>query len=210
VESTRTKIIDVLRRHHEATVEDLTQALELAPATVRRHLDILQRDGHVTARPVRRETGRPHYAFSLTERGHDLLPHHYIRVTSRLLQEIVALRPQETSGRSGRELAGLVLERMAEGLVNACAPRVTAATLGERLDQAVAALADEGIVFEVEPRGDEYLVAAIDCLCCRLSESEGGVCGRDQRLLGKLLDADVEPDDTIDEGACAYIVRPRT
>ncbi|HLF79173.1 MAG TPA: ArsR family transcriptional regulator [Dehalococcoidia bacterium] len=210
MESTRAKIVELLRRRHEATVEDLTQALELAPATVRRHLDILQRDGHVAAHPVRRETGRPHYVFALTERGHDLLPHHYIRVTSRLLQEIVALRPQETAGRTGRELADLVLERMADGLVEACTPRITASTLRGRLEQAVEALADEGIVFEVEPRGDEYVVAAIDCLCCRLSDGEGGICGRDQRLLGRLLNADVKPDDNSDDGACAYVVKPQT
>jgi predicted ArsR family transcriptional regulator len=146
----RAKIIEVLRRRREVTVEELTRELDLAPATVRRHLDILQRDGHITPRPVRRETGRPHYAFSLTERGHDLLPHHYIRVAGRLLNEIVSLRPQETAGRNGSELAGIVLGRLAEGIVDTCSPRVTGHTLKERVDQAVAALADEGLVFEAE------------------------------------------------------------
>lgn len=189
-------------------MEELTQILALAPATVRRHLDILQRDGHVSPRPVRRETGRPHYAFSLTEEGHDLLPHHYIRVASRFLEEIVALRTQDTSGRTGRELASIVLERLAEGIVQSCAPRVTAETLGGRLDQAILALADEGLIFEAEERPGGYLIEAVDCLCCRISEGGGGVCGRDQRLLSRLLDADVEPDISEEAGTCSYLVKP--
>ena len=76
METTRSKIMDILRRRKEGTVDDLTQALGLAPATIRRHLDILQRDGYITVRAVHRETGRPHYAFSMTEAGEDLFPHH--------------------------------------------------------------------------------------------------------------------------------------
>jgi len=209
VENTRAKIIEVLRRRREVTVEELTRELDLAPATVRRHLDILQRDGHITPRSVRRETGRPHYAFSLTERGHDLLPHHYIRVAGRLLNEIVSLRPQETAGRNGSELAGIVLGRLAEGIVDACAPRVTGRTLEERVDQAIAALADEGLVFEAAEHPEGFVVEAVDCLCCRISENGGGVCGRDQRLLSRLLDAEVEPDISEEAGSCAYIVKPR-
>ena len=102
--------MDILRRRVEATVDDLTQSLDLAPATIRRHLDILQRDGYITVRPVRRETGRPHYAFSLTEAGEDLFPQHYIRITNRLIDEIVSLDPAETAGKSGQDLAGLIFD----------------------------------------------------------------------------------------------------
>jgi predicted ArsR family transcriptional regulator len=209
VEDTRAKIIAVLRRRHEVTVEELTKELDLAPATVRRHLDILQRDGHITPRPVRRETGRPHYAFSLTERGHDLLPHHYVRVAGRLLGEIVSLRPQETAGRNGSELADIVLGRLAEGIVDACSPRVSGRSLKERVSQAVTALAEEGLVFEVAELPGGFVVEAVDCLCRRLSETGGGFCGRDQFLLSRLLDAEVEPDISKEAGSCAYIVKPR-
>ena len=207
METTRTKIVAILRRG-EATIEELTHALDLAPATIRRHLDILQRDGFVRVWPVRRETGRPHYAFALTEAGGDLLPHHYIRITTRLIEEIVALRPGETAGRSGRELASLLFERLAEDLADAYEPRIDGATLAERIDQTVAVLADEGLVFEVEPQEDAYLFRGIECPCRRLAGPAGDeVCGHDQRLLGRLLQADVEALGG--EGSCVYRVRPR-
>ena len=48
----------------------MAQAMGLASATVRRHLDILQRDHLVSWTEARRQTGRPHYVFFLTENGH--------------------------------------------------------------------------------------------------------------------------------------------
>src|SRR3990172_10656022 len=115
MESTRQTILNILRRR-QATVEELTNELGLAPATVRRHLDILARDGHVDVTQVRRKTGRPHYLFTLSEKGEELFPKHYVRITNRMIEEIVALTTDETKGRAGGELADLVFEKMAQRL----------------------------------------------------------------------------------------------
>jgi predicted ArsR family transcriptional regulator len=207
VDSTRTKILDILRRRREATVDDLTRALELAPATVRRHLDILQRDGYVTVRPVRRETGRPHYAFSITEAGEELFPQHYVRITNRLIDEIIDLAPGDTSGRTGRELARVIFERMAQRLARAYAPRVNGATLADRVRQASQMLAAEGITLDVEEREGEFLLLGRSCPCQRLAERDVDVCSHDRKLLAALLKADVEPAKNSGDGFCAYVVR---
>lgn len=91
VGNSREAILEILRRHDGRSVDDLATALGLAGATVRRHLDVLLRDGHVSVSQVRGKTGRPRYAFSLTEAGAELFGHHYVRITRRLLQEIAAL-----------------------------------------------------------------------------------------------------------------------
>src|SRR3972149_3279170 len=122
METTRQIILNILRRR-PATVDELTRELGLAPATVRRHLDILARDGHTNVTQVRRKTGRPHYVFALSESGEALFPKHYVRITNRLIEEIVSLTTQETSGRDGGELAKLVFEKMAQRLGHRVAPR---------------------------------------------------------------------------------------
>src|SRR5438105_3059414 len=104
IDGTREEILAILRRRERMGVEDLAQELGLAGATVRRHLDVLQRDNYVTVAQVRGHTGRPRHLFSLTEAGADLFPHHYVRLTQRLLGEIVALGTDETAGRSGGEI----------------------------------------------------------------------------------------------------------
>ncbi|MPZ50100.1 MAG: ArsR family transcriptional regulator [Dehalococcoidia bacterium] len=208
MESTRGKILEILRRRHEATVDELTQALELAPATVRRHLDILQRDGYVSVRPVRRETGRPHYAFSLTEAGESFFPQHYMRITGRLVEGIAALGPRETAGKTGRELASLVFERMADDIARTYALQIDGMTLAERLPQTVAALAEEGLVFEVEARAGGYVLEGLDCPCRHIADRHSDVCGYDRLLLGRLLDADVQPMTLPEAGeGCSYLVQ---
>ena len=67
MDGTRAGMVELLQHCNGLTVEALTESLGLAAATVRRHLDVLQRDGHVEREAVRRSTGRPHYVFKLTQ-----------------------------------------------------------------------------------------------------------------------------------------------
>jgi len=207
METTRQTILEILRRRKQATIDELTRALGLAPATVRRHLDILMRDSLVSVGQVRRETGRPHYVFSLTEAGEDVFPKSYIRLTNRLIEEIVGLDAAETRGRGGIELAGLVFEKMAERMALTYAPRITGATLEERLEQVVNLLAGEGIVFEWRQEGGDYYLLGHGCPCRRVANAHTQVCSHDQRLLATLLRADIEPvEPPILDGEtyCAY------
>ncbi len=212
MESTRQTILGILRRRRQATVVELTNELGLAPATIRRHLDILARDGHVEVTQVRRRTGRPHYLFSLSEAGEDLFPKHYVRITNRLVDEIVALSPEETAGRGGSELADLVFEKMAQRLAQRIAPRIHGSTLAERVEATTQGLAEEGIVFDVEESDDGYLLVGHGCPCPRVVDTHSQVCAHDQRLLSLLLAADVtyvEPSSVGQNGYCAYRVRQR-
>jgi predicted ArsR family transcriptional regulator len=149
VETTRERILAILRRSDGATIDQLAAEVGLAGATVRRHLDVLLRDGHVTIQQSRGRTGRPRYVFFLTQSGADLFPHHYVRLTHRLLDEILSLETRETEGRDGRALAGLVFDRMADRLALEYAARLRGGTLLDRARRAAELLAEEGIDFEV-------------------------------------------------------------
>jgi predicted ArsR family transcriptional regulator len=211
METTRQTILGILRRR-QATVGDLTKELRLAPATIRRHLDILARDGHIEVTQARRKTGRPHYVFSLSEKGEDLFPRHYVRITNRLIEEIVSLSAEETAGRNGRELADLVFEKMAHRLAGQIAPHLHGSSLDERVRAATDALAQEGIVFDVERSNQGYLLVGHGCPCPRAGSPGSHACAHDQRLLALLLGADVscvEPESAGHNGHCAYRVRPR-
>ena len=212
METSRQTILDILRRHRQRTVSELTKELGLAPATVRRHLDILARDGYVDFGQVRRRTGRPHYVFSLSEAGEDLFPKHYVRITNRLIEEIVALTPEETAGQSGTNLAELVFGRMSKRLAERIQRRVQGETFTERGAATQEALAEEGIAFEAEWKGDTCVLVGHGCPCPRVADSNNQMCAHDQRLLSLLLDADVtyvEPESVGQDAYCAYQVRER-
>ena len=211
METTRQTILNILRRR-QATVDELTKELGLAPATIRRHLDILARDGHVDVTQVRRKTGRPHYVFTLSEAGEDLFPKRYVRITNRLIEEIVALSPEEVAGCDGGRLAELVFDKMALRLAQRVLPHIHGSTLVERIEQATHALADEGIVFDIEKTDGGSLLVGHGCPCPRVASTQHQVCAHDQRLLSLLLAADVinvEPGSVGQSGSCAYLVRER-
>ncbi|MDA0815369.1 MAG: helix-turn-helix domain-containing protein [Chloroflexi bacterium] len=195
VEGTREEILALLRRHTSLTVEGLARELDLAGATVRRHLDVLLRDDLITVTQVRGGPGRPRHAFSLTEAGAATLPHHYVRMTQRLLGEIVALQQDETAGRDGRAIAGVVFERMASRIAEEYAPRVHGATLEERARSAVALIAAEGLDFEVFVEEDGIHLLGRGCLCSRADNPAAPVqpCEHDQMLLSTLIGGTVRP-----------------
>ncbi len=213
-DGTRDEIVALLRRHASMSVDELARAIGLAPATVRRHLDVMLRDDLVEVSQVRGGAGRPKHVFTLTEAGADVFPHHYVRMTQRLLGEIVLLGEGETAGRSGRQIADVVFDRMAERIAAEYGPRVQGSSLEARARSAAELVAEEGIAFEVNVEGGEVWLLGRGCLCTRLDDPAAPVrpCAHDQRMLSALIGAEVAPlpeDRVPHDFQCGYIVRPR-
>ncbi len=207
MQSTRARIIELLRRCGGATVDDITNELALAPATVRRHLDVLQRDGLVEMRSERVPLGRPHFVFSLTETGMESVPGHQMHLVSAVLEAILELTPQDTAGKSGKEIAPLVFDALAEHLVARCQGVVTAPELSRRVAQAIEVLSVAGVDFELEPCAEGYLVQGAGCPCARLLSSVAQ-CEHEADVLSGLLGVDVERiERTEAEDSRAYLVR---
>ena len=213
VDGAREQILAILRRRERVGVEELAKGLGLAGATVRRHLDVLQRDDYVSVAQVRGQTGRPRHLFSLTEAGADLFPHHYVRLTQRLLGEIVRLEASETAGRSGGDIAALVFEKMAERLATEYAPRVVGNTLEERVRSVVGLVADEGINFEVSLGEGGLRLLGRGCPCTRLGGGAAGTCDHDRVMLERLIGGRVQalPASEIPHDFhCGYLVSTAT
>jgi predicted ArsR family transcriptional regulator len=209
VVNTRQTILEILRRRKHATVEELTHELGLAAATVRRHLDVLMRDNYISVSQKRRDIGRPHYVFTLTDAGDDLFPRSYVQLTNRIIDELVSLDRSDTKGKSGVALAEVVFEKMADRVADTYAGRISGKTVPDRLDQVTKILAAEGMFFEWRKADDGYLLLGQGCPCPRIADIHSEVCAHDQRLLSRLLDAEVKPITVNQENegsACAYLV----
>lgn len=110
----RDNIMTIIRQRDGANVDGLAKEMQLAPATVRRHLDILERDGLVGHTEVRKPTGRPQYSFHLTEKGHDSVPKDYSRLLNELVLDLKNVSSDGMAGRSGDEVLKESLTRIGE------------------------------------------------------------------------------------------------
>ncbi len=66
--------------------------------TARQHLTGLERDGLVQTEKVKRQTGRPHYLFSLTPKGEEMFPQRFDLFAQALLEEASCLTASEIDG----------------------------------------------------------------------------------------------------------------
>ncbi len=92
---TRDRVADLLLERGSATAAELSEALGISPAAIRRHLDAMLTSGDVLARHQRvsgqRGRGRPAKIFLLTERGRGRRgPHTYDDLAAEALRWIAA------------------------------------------------------------------------------------------------------------------------
>jgi predicted ArsR family transcriptional regulator len=212
VQSTKTLIITSIKRSGGSTVDELAQALDLAPMTVRQHLAALQRDDLVGAEPVRRATGRPHYVYRLTQRGDDTFPKRYDRLAEALLQEVSLLQPEEIESLAPDEKASLVLRRVADRLVDAYAPKVRGRALEEQVATVTEMLHADGGFAEWGKTESGYVIHDYNCLFGRTSLQDGRGCEWHFYLLSRMLGPGVRlaPAERCDPpvAGCRYVIEP--
>jgi predicted ArsR family transcriptional regulator len=206
LKGTRVEIVELLRRHGELTVHDLIEHLGIAPAALRRHLDILVGEGTVDFRAVRQAMGRPHYAFYLTEQARERLSTGYPRLMERLLEGAAALESQSSEA---SPLLDTLFDGISDRLVAEHRTEVYGQTIQDRVDSVTSALREEGILDGWSKKEDGYHLYNGSCPYHRAAQaSSGRCCASERRAIALLLDADVEQVGRITEGrpVCEYIV----
>ncbi len=114
MQDTRQRILKIIEERGEATVKELSEALGLTSVTIRHHLEILKREGYVSAPQIRRSSrpGRPRYVYCLAPRAIDLFPSNYNGLAESLLAALESHLPQEERRRIletvGRAMAAQV------------------------------------------------------------------------------------------------------
>lgn len=87
-QSTRGKIVAALRRRRSATAVELADEFGLSTNAVRQHLVVLERDGFVVEKSVRRGPTKPTFEYSLTAEADSLFPQHYDKMLNAVLKSV--------------------------------------------------------------------------------------------------------------------------
>lgn len=198
----RDNILTIIRQNNGVNVDDLANEMDLAPATVRRHLDILERDGLVDHTEVRKATGRPQYAFRLTEKGHDSVPKDYSRLLGELVLDIKGIPSDGLGGRTGDEI-------LRESLTRIGRKRAEEYRRDRKpLEALQAAFEDGGYDSIIETNEDGLKIRVTNCPYRRASIEDNIICTVDESMVQSLLGDGVEHQASIAEqaDACIYLL----
>ena len=202
----RLRILNLLQRNNRATVDQLSREMDLASATIRRHLDILQRDHLVTFQQVKKRTGRPQYSYHLTEAGQESLPKDYDRLLGGLIQELSNLSQAEVGSGNGEGVLQLLFERMAQRTV--AGTEVDSQTpLSQRVSSVVDLLQQQKFEPEIEETNGTIRILLHNCPFRSVAMENGGVCNYDSLLISSMLGRDVVQEDCIrhNDAFCCYV-----
>ena len=206
MEGTRLQILKTLQRTNQATVEALARSLSLAPATIRRHMDILQRDHLISYREVKKPTGRPEYSFFLTEDGHEELPKDYPRLLGLMFQETASLERGDLEGRDGESVLELLLTRMAKRVAESV-PAATGAGLAQRAE--ALALVLEGALFtpQVATEGKSIRIDVFNCPLRSVALAHHSACTFCYQLISSVLGGELSVERCVSRGDsnCCYL-----
>lgn len=206
IEGPRLRILVLLQRYSHATVEELARHLGVTSATVRRHLDILQRDGLVSFQVVRRHTGRPEHAYSLTEAGQEALPKDYAGLSRILLQELATLGAEPLPSLNGNDLLQTLFLRAAQQIVQKHRELFVGRSLPERVAALHTILEAENFCPELEYGADSVRFHLLNCPFRQVAMQHEAVCFLDRHLIATVLGVPVSQEACINRGGhgCCY------
>jgi predicted ArsR family transcriptional regulator len=148
-ESTRGKIVGALRERRSASAFDLAAVFGLSPNAIRQQLVVLERDGMIAGRSVRRGKTKPTVEYSLTAEAERYFPQRYDKMLNAVLREI------RDAGGDGAVKA--VFERVGRR----SAERLEADGIQPvevRLETLVTALKSSGVTADLQKTADGTLV----------------------------------------------------
>ncbi len=204
-QSTRDVILHTLKSSNQLKVEELAEAADVSPVTVRHHLNSLQADGLIEVTSVRRKVGRPFYVYSLSETGHELFPKKYVHLTNLLLNELKSHLPEEQVN----ELFGNAVQRIVEDHRDQFERLPFEARLTYLMDM----LAEEGFLAKWEKvDGEEYRITEYSCPYLSVGAKHDEVCTLDKELIISVMETPISQHSCMLEGdeCCQFTISSKT
>ena len=199
--STRNRILQTLLRRPRLSTNELAEAVGINPISVRHHLASLQKELLVAAEEVHHGVGRPRLLYFLTEEGTEHFPTRYMRLTSRLLDQLKSTMPEP--------MVSKLFMQMATDMAEDYSAQMQGMSMEERLDLAKTLMTEEGFNVEWEKTGNQYQIHEITCPYLQIGQNHPEVCTVDQALISKMLAVPAEKVSCILSGDahCTYLVQ---
>ena len=198
--STRERVLQTLLTRQQCTINEIAEAVDINPISVRHHITKLQADGLVDSAEERHGVGRPRRIYFLTEMGREHFPSRYLKLTLRLLEQLKGTVPQP--------VVNQLFTQMAQELASGYSGELDSLTMEQRLELVKKLLTAEGFTVEWERKGDQYQIREVNCPYYHVGQNHPEVCSVDQTLMATVLAVPVEKIQCMLHGdaSCTYII----
>lgn len=227
----RKHILEILKELADgATVAELAARLNMAPVSVRHHLDILQGDNLICVARLERKgnVGRPQQIYALTPEANEHFPNNFAALAGQLVGQIKQMLPPEQVPCAFRAMAQEMAAEFVGTNDTATQNNNGTAALEDRLEEITTFLSDRGYlarwesasVDEDEAVDDDgtnasaviYLLHKYNCPYAGVSAEHSELCLMDQTLVNELTQCQAERIASMAEGSpcCTYRVNYAT
>lgn len=198
--NTRERVMQTLLARERCTINELAEAVNINPISVRHHISRLEAEGLVTSDEERHGVGRPRRMYFLTEKGREHFPTRYIRLTLRLLEQLKEAVPPAVIDR--------LFHQMAVEMASGYRSEVEGLDVHERLELVKTLLNSEGFRVEVEQKDDNYIIRESNCPYYHVGQTHPEVCSVDQTLISTILEIPAQKIQCMLHGDahCTYVI----
>ncbi len=202
--NTRERVLQTLLVRERCTINELADAVDINPISVRHHVVKLEADRLVESEEERHGVGRPRRMYFLTEKGREQFPTRYIRLTIRLLEQ---LKEQASPA-----FIKTLFTQMAVDMAEDYRLEIQNLSTEKRLDLIRQLLSYEGFNVEIEKQGEYYYIRESSCPYFHVGQNHPEVCSVDQTLISTLLNIPAQKVQCLLHGdsVCTYVVREDT
>ena len=178
-QSTRGRVLFLLKKRGPCTVAYLSRQLELTPNAIRQHLSALERDNLVSQQPLKTGPNKPALAYSLTLRAEPLFPKRYDSLISGLVADL--------ERRQGKAEVCHLLSELGSSLAESYADRLLDLAFEERLREVGRIMEETGSMPDWEASGQGWLVQDFNCPYSAAARAHTAVCEVQRSFLQRLL-----------------------
>jgi predicted ArsR family transcriptional regulator len=191
-DSTRGKIVGALRSRGAASAFDLAAEFALSPNAIRQQLIILERDGLVVGKSVRRGKTKPTHEYSLTAEADRYFPQAYDRMLGAVLREV-----RLTQGDAG---VAQVFAGIAKRAVGKMALATEGKTTLERLETIADNIRGSGVAVDVEEHDGTLVLREHNCPYANVVSEHPECCTVIHSMLDEVVSPDVKQTESLATG----------
>jgi predicted ArsR family transcriptional regulator len=191
-DSTRGKIVDALRNRRAASAFELAAEFGLSANAIRQQLVILERDGLVVGKSVRRGKTKPTHEYELTAQANRYFPQAYDRMLNAVLREVRTI--------SGDAAVAQIFENIGKRASERMMPTVSGKSVTEKVAAIAESIRSTGVSVDVEERGDTIVLSEHSCPYAAVVAEHPECCTAIHTMLDGVIASDIKQTESLATG----------